>query len=264
MRKANQTFSLSRDRAGTSIGGFAALAEVASLGHAVSTREGPDFSAPVDSPEHAAAAAALSNSCDLPRAAWMRQVHGGDVLEVKGDGLCGDADALVTRATGIALIGRSADCPLILAAALDGSGMPLAVGIAHASWRGTVARVAANMMSALHKVAGDGHKSLIAAIAPSAGPCCYKVGPELRDTATAELGPTAADFFDEVGTGIHFDLWRANSDQLLRSGLTDSEISIAGICTICENRHFFSYRRDGARAGRFAAAIGIRQTAAKL
>jgi hypothetical protein len=44
--------------------------------------------------------------------------------------------------------------------------------------------------------------------------------------------------------------------QLLEAGLYEQNISISGLCTIRDER-FHSYRRDGERAGRMVAFIGI-------
>jgi copper oxidase (laccase) domain-containing protein len=52
-------------------------------------------------------------------------------------------------------------------------------------------------------------------------------------------------------------LWSANRDQLLRAGVRETNIHISGICTMCANDVFPSHRREGAAAGRFAAAIGL-------
>lgn len=239
-------------------GCFATLEDLPDLAHGVSTREGPDFALPVDAPDHARAARQLARSLGLAEAAWLRQVHGGAVHRVEDGGLAGDGDALITDRPGLALLARSADCPLVLAAALDARGRPRAVGIAHASWKGTVARVTEHMLDALLALPGTERGRLRAAIAPSAGPCCYEVGPEVREAALAGIGPQAGDFFRPRGERLTFDLWRANVDQLERGGLTPAQVALAGVCTICEDEHFHSWRRDGAAAGRFAAAIGIR------
>jgi YfiH family protein len=258
MGGTKRCFSIRQGDGAFPLGRFAMLAAIPSFAHGLSTRRGPDFGSAVDAPAHAAAALALASSCSLGEAAWMRQVHGGIVIEADAPGLLGEADALVTGRPGMALLARSADCPLILAAALDEKGGALAVGIAHASWRGTVARVTENMLAALLRLAEGGAGTAVAAIAPSAGPCCYEVGEDLREAALAGLGPKAAKFFTEIDGRPHFDLWRANVDQLLRAGVPESRIAVAEVCTICDDEHFYSYRRDGAGAGRFAAAIGIR------
>jgi copper oxidase (laccase) domain-containing protein len=98
----------------------------------------------------------------------------------------------------------------------------------------------------------------VAGICPSAGPCCYRVGAEVRKAAIAALGPEAAEWFDDRGADLHFDLWRANTRQLERSGVRSDAIHVAGTCTICRNDLFPSYRAEGRAADRFAAAIAIR------
>ena len=150
-------------------------------------------------------------------------------------------------------MGFSADCPLILAA--DPSGP--AVGMAHASWRGTVKGIAARLIEAMGAEFGTDPAGAVACIGPAAGPCCYEVGPEVRRAADRALGPMAGRFFREGGGGRYlFDLWAANRDQLLRAGLADCNVHTAGICTICRNDLFPSYRVEGDAAGRFVAVIG--------
>lgn len=240
------------------LGRFPLFEAETGLAHGVSTRQGLDFAALVNGPEHARSARKLALAAGLRQSAWLRQVHGAKVIHVDRPGLLGEGDAMVANRPGLALMGRSADCPLVLAAALDADGRPRAVGIAHASWKGTVARVTANMLAALLELARLPADSVRACLAPSAGPCCYEVGPELRDAALAGIGPHAAEFFERAGDRLSFDLWRANVDQLRRAGVPAGNIAVAGICTICEDAHFHSWRRDGAAAGRFAAVIGIR------
>ena len=239
------------------LGRFAHFAALPALGHGVSTRGGPDFASAVGDPAHAIAALELAHSVGLGDAAWMRQIHGGEVILADSPGLLGAADAMVSARPGLAVVARSADCPLVFAVALDSSGAPRAAGIAHASWKGTVARVTENMLAALLRLAGTRAASAVAAIAPCAGPCCYEVGEEVRAAALAGIGAHAAGFFIEKAGCPHFDLWRANLDQLLRGGLPESGVALAGICTICEDTHFHSHRRDGAKAGRFAGAVGL-------
>ena len=76
---------------------------------------------------------------------------------------------------------------------------------------------------------------LVACICPSAGPCCYEVGEEVRAAALQGIGPHATSFFrlaepaeQRRGTSdtavcraerLHFDLWRANACALARAGL---------------------------------------------
>lgn len=220
---------------------------------------GPDFGSPADSPEQAAQVDALAAATGLHQAAWVQQVHGGTVLRAGSGGCIGQADALWTDVPGLGVVGRSADCPLVLVGGSRGDGTALA-GFAHASWRSTVAGITPALVGALLD-AGAEPVSLRAQISPSAGPCCYEVRDDVRDAALERLGPGAAPFFTprrEAGPGSWIlDLWSANLTQLMGCGVPPANIRTAGECTICNDR-YFSYRRQGQAAGRFAALIGAR------
>ncbi len=238
------------------LGSFAALAALPGVAHGVTTRNGFPFGPHADAPATAAAARALAGRLGLADVAWCRQVHGPRVLRVTAGGLAGEADALVTATPGLAVLGRSADCPLVLAAALA-RGRAVAVGMAHASWRATVAGVTARMLEALRETAGGAVDRFVAAIAPSAGPCCYEVGEEVRAAALAELGPRAAAFFARRDGRLVFDLWGANADQLAQGGVRAADTHVAGLCTICRPDLFPSWRVEREAAGRFGAAVGL-------
>ena len=55
----------------------------------------------------------------------------------------------------------------------------------------------------------------------------------------------------------YFDLWEISRYQLLRAGLEERNIEIAGICTHCRTDLFYSYRAEG-NTGRFATVAMIR------
>jgi hypothetical protein len=199
---------------------------------------------------------------DFARLTSTRQVHGAEVFgvdaEAAGTG-CGErdgsepaADALMTDVPGVALLALSADCPLVLV--YDPA--RAAVGVAHASWKGTVGGIAARLVSAMCDRLGCDPKAMVAAVAPSAGPCCYEVGAEVVDDATASLPDAPRHFKDGSKGRPHFDLWSANSAQLTQAGLARDRITIANVCTICDRR-FFSYRREGPDTGRFALIAAI-------
>jgi hypothetical protein len=246
------------------LGRFPELAAAPRVVHAVTTRDGPAFGTVGTTADTAAASGELAAALGLEGAAWARQVHGGTVLRADRPGPAGEADALVTDVPGLLLVGRSADCPLVLVGGRRPGGDPV-VGFAHASWRATVAGITARMVAHLCDDLGADPASLRAAIAPSAGPCCYEVGAEVRARATAALGAEAGRFFvpgpvadRPVGeTREHFDLWAANTDQLVRSGVASTAIERSDRCTICHGERFWSWRVQGEAAGRFAAAIGI-------
>ncbi len=219
--------------------------------HGWTTAAGPDFGSDPATEDHATAAEQLTGELSLPAAAWVKQVHGGTVLEATGPGCAGEADALWTDRPGLGVVGRSADCPLVLLA-MDGP--PPRWGFAHASWRSTVAGISGRLLAAMTRTPAD-PASARAVICPSAGPCCYEVGSEVRDAALDRLGPGAGAFFVACGERWIMDLWAANRAQLVALGVPDHAIHTVGICTIC-GTDYPSHRRDGAAATRFAAAVG--------
>jgi len=227
---------------------------VPGLRHALTTEAGPDLRGDPGAPDHADAVAALAAHAGLPHAAWVRQVHGGTVLRADAPGCGGEADALWTDRPGLGVVGRGADCPIVVVAGTRADGGPL-WGMAHASWRSTLAGIVTGLMEALTG-AGLEPATAAAAVAPSAGPCCYEVGEEVRAAFLAGLGPHAGAFFRETGRRPRLDLWAANVDALARAGVAPERVAVDGRCTLC-GRGFPSYRRQGDDAGRMGVLVGV-------
>lgn len=166
------------------------------------------------------------------RVACVSETHAGCGATAYHDGLP-STDALITGARGLPLAVQVADCvPVYLFDPEQGAG-----GLVHAGRRGTLENVSGLAVQALvthfNSKPGDIH----ALIGPSAGVCCYEVSPQMAST------------FSEAGLpveGRKLDLWRANAQQLEQAGVPSAHITIAGLCTVCDER-FFSYRaNDGA------------------
>ncbi len=234
---------------GWRMGQFAALQSVG-IPHAVTTRVGPDVQRVATETE--AMGLQVTPGLGLDDVAFATQVHGPTARIVTERGSAGQADALCTDVPGLALVGKSADCPLVL---LADSERPC-VGFAHASWRSTVAGIVPALCACMVQKMGCDAGRLVACIGPSIGPECFEVGPEVEQAALREIGPHARAFFRPGPRRRHFDLWQANSDALLRCGVRGKHIFIAGECTLCASDLYPSYRREGPQAGRFMALIG--------
>ena len=244
---------------------FERLAASDGLVHAVASR--PHNYAPHRGTERDRARDARRALCEKLGLSFERltapaQVMGAEVLPILPDdvgrGRDGrDAaipfvDGLVCDIPGVPLMLLSADCPLI---AVYDPDRP-AVGAVHASWQGTLAGGAGNLIRQMQRVFGSDPAQLSAAIAPSAGPCCYEVGPEVRRLAETRWAEPDRFVF-ERGSRHVLDLWAANRAQLIEAGLQADSIECAGPCTICDDR-FWSHRRQGADAGRTALILALR------
>ena len=163
--------------------------------------------------------------------AWVQQVHGADVAGA-APGLCGSADALVSGEPDLALVVVTADCVPVL---LAGGGQVAAV---HAGWRGVVAGVVG---AALDRFSSPPE---VAWIGPAISGRVYEVSEDVAQQVVAAGGSET-----EGPRGRpHVDLQAAVAFQLSSRGVREIR-TVAG-CTFSEPDRFWSYRRDGAGAGR--------------
>jgi YfiH family protein len=199
----------------------------------------------------------------------VKQVHGRTVRVVKAEDFDAavlerpDADALISNAPRAVLVVQVADCvPMLMVAP-----RVHAAAAVHAGWRGTVAGIGRETVHALAREFGAAPHELIVAMGPSIGPCCYEVGPELRD-AFRGSGASEAEVerWFRHGRGdstvhdresMRLDLWEANRDQLTAAGVPPTNIHVSQLCTRTHADVFESYRAEGAAAGRMAAAIRV-------
>lgn len=147
---------------------------------------------------------------------------------------------------------RTADCvPLLLVDPRRG-----AAAAVHAGWRGTAGAIAAAAVRALG-VAGTEPSSIVAAIGPSIGPCCYETGDDVASAVSAAAGSAPGVVVRPDATGrARVDLREANRVQLLSAGVEPGNVHVAPWCTRCRNDLFYSFRAEGAAAGRAMAAVG--------
>ncbi len=182
----------------------------------------------------------------------LMQVHSGTVLPMEDTSAAGEpiqGDAAVTALQGIALGIQTADCLPILIA----DNRARAVAAIHAGWRGTAVRIAQNAITRLRENFGIDPKDLTAAIGPHIGVCCYEVGPDVLESFT-----DSSVFEQRAGWAkAHLNLAEANRRQLMESGVPEEQIEISSLCTKCRGDLFYSYRRDGTKAGRMLSVIGI-------
>jgi YfiH family protein len=204
----------------------------------------------------------------------LKQVHGrqvraaADVVDTTHDLLEGDILISDDRERIIAV--QAADCvPIVIADRRRGW-----VAAAHAGWRGLAAGVPRVAVEAMIASYGSQPGDLVAALGPSIGACCYEVGSDVREAfiAAGFAAERLARWFHQEPISIadnpriaggaasrpghfYFDGWSSAREQLQAAGIEAASIYSAGLCTASHPALFPSYRRDGAAAGRIAAAI---------
>jgi YfiH family protein len=163
------------------------------------------------------------------------------------------ADAIVTRAPGLAIGISTADCgPVLLADA-----QARVIGAAHAGWRGALTGVLESALAAMEQL-GAQRRRIVAALGPMIGQNNYEVGADLVEKFTA-AAPDNARFFAPSGRNGHayFDLPGYIAARLQRAGV--AQVENVALCTYADPDRFYSYRRTTHRGepdyGRHISAI---------
>ncbi len=197
------------------------------------------------------------------------QIHSAKVVVVEKSWAAGavpKADAMVTRLPGIALSALSADCSPVLFADV-GAGV---IGAAHAGWRGALAGVTDETITAMVSL-GAKRKNIKAAIGPCLSAKHFEVGPEFVGEFISEnLGN--AKFFRKGQKNIksqknikddrsYFDIKAYLLQKLARAGVKDAVV--LPDCTYAAPDEYFSYRynchHDIGDYGRNISVIMINQ-----
>jgi len=185
------------------------------------------------------------------------QVHSAEVLVMRAPRAAGErpphADGMVTDNPQLTLFMRFADCvPVLLF-----DPRRRAVGIVHAGWKGSLARIAARAVARMQEAFGTRAQDLLAAIGPSIGPDHYPVGPEVVEETRRAFPDAHAELLVPRGEEICLDLWQANALALRQAGV--QTIEIAELCTVCNTNDWFSHRGEHGQTGRFGALIALRE-----
>ena len=178
----------------------------------------------------------------------LKQVHSARVVEASEWHESLEADAILSRAPGVRIGVKTADClPILIADPLN-----RAVAAVHAGWRGTVANISAAAVTGMRARYGSRPEDLLATIGPCIGGCCYEVGSDVG-CLFREVFPERQDW----RAGMRLDLAEANRRLLLGAGLRDSNVCLSQLCTVCMGDEFHSWRRDRKTGCRMYTVIGV-------
>ena len=179
------------------------------------------------------------------RPAWLRQVHGTQVVEALAEPDV-EADAGWSATPGVACAIMTADC--LPALFCDRAGTRVAA--AHAGWRGLAAGVLEATLDALALPADQ----VLVWLGPAIGVQAFEVGAEVREAFIAQH-PQATEAFSSSHNAGKFmaDIYQLARIRLAARGVT--AVYGGDFCTYNDPR-FYSYRR-AAQTGRFASLIWL-------
>lgn len=166
-----------------------------------------------------------------------RQVHGNTIVdaeEVKSR----EADGVIATSPGVFVGVATADCiPVILA-------FPGGVVVLHAGWRGIARSIVERAVLLIRNRFGSPPEKIAVALGPGASGCCYEVGEEVAGALGLPARRMRLDLREEITRRLH--------------KLGVQKVERVGGCTICSGPPWASYRREGKRAERNYAIVGLK------
>lgn len=188
------------------------------------------------------------------------QTHGTEIREIdetffqlnseQKEVFLNGVDALITNISSICIGITTADCVPILFF----DPVKRVIAAAHAGWRGTCGKIAEKTILTFIEKFDCNPSDILVTIGPSISAKVYEVGKELVNSFE-NAGFDISEIFSTNNKSIYLDLWKANEQLLLKNGILQQNIEIAGICTYTEHETFFSARRLGIKSGRMLSGI---------
>lgn len=185
----------------------------------------------------------------VDRLVFPHQVHGMNVQRVTSKNVDKPlhADALFTTERNLGLAVLHADCQ----ATIFYDPVHEAVAVIHAGWKGLAQNIYARTVEAMQRDLGTQPQNLIACLAPSLGPD-HSEFKNYRQELPQDFWAFAVP-----GKPLHFNLWAIGKKQLLGAGLLERNIELTEVCTYCNDKEYFSYRREK-ETGRHATAVALK------
>ena len=176
----------------------------------------------------------------------------------KGVGICRakdieSVDALVTAVPGVTLCTYYADCtPIFFADPVN-----KAIGLAHAGWRGTVARIAEKVLLTMRDSFGTDPADVVCAVGPNIMSCCYEVDePCAKEFYALDL-ISERFVFPKEGGKYMIDMLECNRQILIGCGVKAQNITVCDLCTRCNSDFLWSHRATAGDRGTMCAMLRI-------
>ncbi|MBQ8821076.1 MAG: peptidoglycan editing factor PgeF [Lachnospiraceae bacterium] len=163
-----------------------------------------------------------------------------------------DIDGLITDVEELCLATFYADCvPLYFV-----DPVKRVIGLAHSGWRGTVERMGEHMVKAMVERFGCRPGDIIAAIGPSICRDCYEISEEVAVRFKEGFWADKEVLSSGKAPGKYqLDLWRANEEVLLGTGILPEHLDVTDVCTCCNSDYLFSHRASHGQRGNLGAFL---------
>ncbi len=185
-----------------------------------------------------------------------KQVHSNNVVYVKEgdkgkgasyyDDSIDAADALITDCRNLPLAVFSADCLSIFIYDKNS----LSIALVHAGRSGTLAGIISRTIGLMQKIFFSVPGDLIVAFGPCIRSCCYKVKSEVAGLYSSGV--------IKINGHFYLDIAALNKSELLGLGVKEQNINDSGICTSCNNKHYYSYYKEGKSSGRIMSVMMLK------
>ncbi|MDX2497586.1 MAG: peptidoglycan editing factor PgeF [Desulfobacterales bacterium] len=156
-----------------------------------------------------------------------------------------EGDAMVTNIPQKFLVIQVADCQSVLIY----DPVQQVVANVHSGWRGSISNIIGQTLQVMEKSFGCRAHDIVAGVGPSLGPCCAEFVNYEKEIPKM--------YWKYRDNNNHFDFWAISCDQFSEAGIPTENVELSRLCTKCDSKRFFSYRKEGT-TGRFAALIGLK------
>lgn len=177
--------------------------------------------------------------------AWLDQVHGQTIITAQAGGQVLSADGSDTTEKNLACVVMTADCLPVLFCDQAGT----KVSAVHAGWRGLAGGI---LQKSVQRFADP--SQVMAWLGPAISQAHFEVGNDVYEAFVVMNRQNAAAFI----RGEAPNKWMADIYQLARLQLNTAGVAkIYGgqHCSYEDEKHCYSYRRDGGGSGRMASLI---------
>ena len=165
-------------------------------------------------------------------------------------------DGYATQESGLPLGVKTADCVPILLEARGDDGEVWAVSALHAGWRGTADKIVKEAIQTLVSL-GAKIENIYVAIGPCIDECCYEVGSDFARQIEIKLGQNYKNKFivEKENGSLYANLKGMNFEILISCGVPACNIDVSPNCTCCDEKLFYSHRRQKGIRGAHLSVI---------